>query len=439
MSDNPTSIWNAMRGPALVGMGVIVFFVGVGIVWGGSAPIAGAAIAPGVVSPDGRRRTVQHLEGGIIHQLLVTSGDHVTQGQPLIVLEETQALADYNRIVVQRRTYAAMQARLEAEQARAEEITFPDWLMDDLRGPDGPVVAEIIGTQQTLFETRSAAQQSRADILRQRIAQLEEEIIGFESQIDSQNRQIGLIESEVEDVQELVDRGLERRARLLALQRQQADIEGAVGANEASIAQARQSIGETNLQILNLNTDRQDEIANELNQVRFERAGVEQDLSRTQDVLSRTSILAPISGIVVENRFTTVGGVIRPGEPILDIVPQEEELLIDARVSPNDIDSIQIGMTAQVILSAYSQRRLPRIDGQVKSISADRLVDEVTGQPYFLARVEVNPQELLDLEDRITLTAGMPAEVYILTGERTALEYLMEPVIQSFRRAFRET
>lgn len=436
MSDTRPGIWSAMRGPALVGLGVIVFFVGVGVLWGGSAPIAGAAIAPGVVSPDGRRRTVQHLEGGIIHQILVTSGDHVTEGQPLIVLEETQALADYRRIVVQRRTYAAMQARLEAEQAGAEEITFPDWLTANANDPE---VAEIIGTQQTLFETRSAAQQSRADILRQRIAQLDEEIIGLESQINSQRRQITLIASEIEDVQELLNRGLERRTRLLSLQRQQADIEGAVGANEAAIAEARQSIGETDLQILNLNTDRQDEIANELNQVRFERAGIEQDLSRTQDVLTRTSITAPISGIVVENRFSTVGGVIRPGEPILDIVPQEEELLIDARVSPNDIDSIQIGMSAQIILSAYSQRRLPRIDGRVKSISADRLVDETTGQAYFLARVEVNPQELLALEDRITLTAGMPAEVYILTGERTALEYLMEPVIQSFRRAFRET
>jgi HlyD family secretion protein/epimerase transport system membrane fusion protein len=419
----------------LAGVAVIAFFVGVGVLWGGSAPIAGAAIAPGVVSPDGRRRTVQHLEGGIIHQILVSAGDRVSVGQPLIVLEETQALADYRRILVQRRTYAAMQARLEAEQASAPEVTFPDWLAAD----SGEVeVAEILDTQRTLFATRRAAQESRASIMRQRIAQLEEQIGGLEAQIDSENRQLALIASEVRDVQELVDRGLERRSRLLSLQRQQADIEGRIGANQAAIAQARQTIGETELQILNLEADRQDEIANELNQVRFERAGIEQDLSRTQDILARTSITAPINGIVVENRFTTVGGVIRPGEPIMDIVPQEEELLIDARVSPNDIDSIQIGMTAQVILSAYSQRRLPRIDGTVRSISADRLVDEVTGQPYFLARVEVNPEELAELEGQISLTAGMPAEVYILTGERTALEYLMEPVIQSFRRAFRE-
>jgi len=435
MSGAPESIWKTMRGSLIAGAAVIVFFVGVGLLWGGTAPIAGAAIAQGVVSPDGRRRTVQHLEGGIIHQILVTEGDQVSVGEPLIILEETQALAEYSRIKSQQLTFAAMQARLEAEQDLEDEIAFPSWLLDEAGDME---VAEIIETQSTLFATRAAAQESRELILRQRIAQLDEEITGLEAQIDSQNRQLELIASEVADVQELVDRGLERRPRLLGLQRQAADIEGTLGENQAGIARAQQSIGETELQILNLETDRQDEIANSLNQVRFERAGIEQELLRTQDVLARTSITAPISGIIVQSRASTVGGVVRPGEPILDIVPQEEELLIDARISPIDIDAIQIGMSAEIILSAYSQRRLPRIGGTVRSISADRLIDEITGQAYFLARVEVNPQELAALEGEVTLTAGMPAEVYILTGERTALEYLLEPVNQSFRRAFRE-
>jgi len=435
MSGAPESLWKTMRGTLIAGAVVITFFVGVGLLWGGTAPIAGAAIAQGVVSPDGRRRTVQHLEGGIIHQILVTEGDQVSVGEPLIILEETQALAEYSRIKSQQLTFAAMQVRLEAEQDLEDEIAFPSWLLDEA-GDRG--VAEIIETQSTLFATRAAAQESRELILRQRIAQLDEEITGLEAQIDSQNRQLELIASEVADVQELVDRGLERRPRLLALQRQAADIEGTLGENQAGIARAQQSIGETELQILNLETDRQDEIANSLNQVRFERAGIEQELLRTQDVLARTSITAPISGIIVQSRASTVGGVVRSGEPILDIVPQEEELLIDARISPLDIDAIQIGMSAEIILSAYSQRRLPRIGGTVRSISADRLIDEITGQAYFLARVEVNPQELAALEGEVTLTAGMPAEVYILTGERTALEYLIEPVIQSFRRAFRE-
>jgi len=271
------------------------------------------------------------------------------------------------------------------------------------------------------------------------VAQLDEEITGLNAQVESQERQLILIDDELQDVQELVDRGLERRARLLGLQRQRAEIEGRLGVNRADIARARQSIGETELQILNVDADHQAAIANELNQVRFERAAIEQDLLRTQDILARTSIVAPLSGIVVELRFTTVGGVVRPGEPILDIVPQEEELLIDARISPIDIEVVYPGMEARVVLTAYSQRRLPWIMGVVRSISADRLVDEVSGQPYFLARIEVSPDDLRELEGRVTLTSGMPAEVYVLTGERTALEYLFEPVVQSFRRAFRES
>ncbi len=428
-------IWPALRAPVLVGAAVVAFFVTFGLLWGGLAPISGATIAKGVVSPDGRRRTVQHLEGGIIRQILVSAGDEVRRGEPLIILEETLALAAHERNLAQQRTYAAMEARLEAEQHSGEAIEFPDWLLEQSHKGN---VAEILETQQTLFETRRSAQQTRASILRQRIAQLDEEILGMDAQTISSERQLELIASEVVDVQELVDRGLERRSRLLALQRQEANIRGDLGANLAAIARAHQAVGEAELQIVNLEADRLDAIANELNQVRFEQASIEQEVMRTRDILTRTSILAPIDGIVVQARFSTVGGVIRPGEPILDIVPQEEELLIDAQVSPIDIDAVRVGMTAQVILSAYSRRRLPRIEGVVRSISADRLVDETTGQAYFLARVAVDQAQLAALAGEVTLTAGMPAEVYILTGERTAIEYLLEPLIKSFRRAFRE-
>ncbi len=428
-------VWTSLRPAVLVGAAIIAFFVIVGLGWGGMAPISGAAIANGVVSPDGRRRTVQHLEGGIIRQILVTAGTEVQAGDPLIVLEETQALAAHERILSQHRTYAAMEARLEAEQHSDPTVDFPEWLSGETINAS---TAEIVETQQTLFETRALAQRTRASILQQRIAQLNEEIIGMDAQTVSQERQLELIASELEDVQELVDRGLERRARLLALQRQEADIGGDLGANLAAISRARQAVGEAELQIINLEADRLDEIANELNQVRFEQASIEQELLRTRDILARTSITAPISGIVVQSRFFTTGGVIRPGEAILDIVPQEEELLIDAQVSPIDIDAVEVGMTAQVILSAYSQRRLPRIEGRVRSISADRLVDEATGTAYFLARIEVDPAQLADLGGEVTLSPGMPAEVFIVTGERTAIEYLLEPFIQSFRRAFRE-
>ena len=431
----PPKVWSALRPVVLVGAAIVFVFVTVGLGWGGLAPIAGAAIANGVVSPDGRRRTVQHLEGGIIRQILVTAGAHVEAGDPLIVLEETQALAAHERILSQQRTYGAMEARLEAEQRLDEELVFPDWLASQ---NSNPAATEIIETQRTLFSARRRAQETRASILQQRVAQLDEEITGMEAQSVSQRRQLELIASELEDVQQLYDQGNALRTRLLSLQRQEADISGNLGANLAAISRSRQAIGEAELQIINLEADRLDEIANELNQVRFEQASIEQELMRTQDILSRTSITAPISGIVVQSRFFTIGGVIRPGEPVLDIVPQEEELLIDAQVSPIDIDNVEVGMKAQVILSAYSQRRLPRIEGRVRSISADTLMNEATGMTYFLARVEVDPAQLEGLEGGVILSPGMPAEVFILTGERTAIEYLLEPFIQSFRRAFRE-
>ncbi len=421
--------------PALIGGTLIGVFLVLGTIWASMAPLSGAAIAAGVVSPDGQRRTVQHLEGGIIRQLLASNGEVVAEGQPLVVLEETQALAEHERIVARRRTFGAMVARLVAEQRGDETVEFPDWLIG---AESDPAVAEILETQLTLFQTRKQSNDTRAQILRQRIGQLDQEISGLDAQTVSQQRQLELIASEVSDVQQLVDQGLERRSRLLALQRQEADIGGNLGANLAAISRAQQVIGETELQILNLEAERLDGVAQELNQVRFEMAAVEQDLRRTQDVLSRTTITAPISGTVVESRFHSAGGVIRPGEPILDIVPDEEELLIDARVSPNDIDNIEVGMVAQVVLSAYSQRRLPRIEGRLRGISADRLVDPTTGQAYFLARVEVDPAQLSRLPGNVRLSPGMPAEVFIVTGERTALEYILEPFLGSFRRAFRE-
>ena len=432
---DPQSIGRAVRTPVIVGGIILLIFVLLGGVWGGSARLSGAAIATGVVSPDGLRRTVQHLEGGIIQRILVSPGDVVQEGDHLIVLEETQALAEYRRIVAQQMTYAAMESRLMAEQAGDDRIGFPEWLLEQQESSD---VREVLETQMNLFETRRAANETRASILRQRIAQLNEEAVGLEAQAESQRTQLELIASELDDVRQLVDRGNATRTRLLALQRQEADIRGDLGSNLASIARAQQTVGETELQIINLEADRQDAIANELNQVRFEQASIEQDLRRTEDVLSRTTIVAPIAGTVVQARFTTTGGVIRPGEPILDIVPQEEDLLIDAQVSPIDIDAVEEGMLAQVVLSAYSQRNLPRIEGRVRSISADRLIDEATGLPYFLARVEVDPSQFEGLETEIVLSPGMPAEVFILTGERTAFEYIMDPWLQSFRRAFRE-
>ena len=432
-----TPLMPTLRGPIRGGILVIgLFFGGLGW-WAATAPLAGAAIAPGVVSPDGSRRTVQHLEGGIIGEILVEDGSVVRSGDPLIVLEDVQARAGVD--VVQARFYslAATQARLLAEQAGAPGVRFPDWLIEATA--EHSTALEAMVAQRALFATRAQALADRKDILRQRTRQLREEIAGLEAQIRADGRRIDLIDQEIAGVEQLYRKGLERKSRLLALQRARADIEGDRAERRARIARAEQAIGETELQIMAQDTARLETISEEASRVQAELAEVEQRLAASRDVLERTVVTAPIDGTVVALRFRTPGGVIRPGEPVLDIVPQHEDLLVDARLSPMDIDSVRAGLRARIVLPAFQQRHMPRIEGEVRQVSADALVDPQTGQRFFEIRVEVDRAGLAALEPEIRLTPGMPAEVYIATGERTVLDYLLSPFYDTLRRAFRET
>ncbi len=419
--------------------GCVVIGLGLGGfgVWAAAAPLAGAAIAPGVISPDGSRRTVQHLEGGIVRRILVEEGSVVQKGDPLVVLEDVQARAGYDVLNARFHTLAAAQSRLLAEQAGAKDIRFPDWLID-ATGEDATALEAMVAQRQ-LFRTRAKGLADRRAILARRIAQLREEIAGLEAQIAADGQQSGLIAEEVEGLDQLYRKGLATKTRLLALRRAQSEIEGDRAERRARIARARQAIGETELQIVAQGTALLDEANEELSRVQAELAEVEQRLTASRDVLERTVVRAPSAGTVVQLRVHTPGGVIRPGEPLLDIVPDDEELLVDARLSPMDIDVVAAGLSAQVILPAFKLRHLPRIEGRVRTISADAIVDPHTGERYFEARIEVDPEQLAALEPKVELTSGMPAEVYIMTGERTMLDYLLQPVFDSLRRAFRKS
>lgn len=430
-------LMHELRRPVRAGVLLIaLFFGGIGG-WAASAPLAGAAIAPGVISPDGSRRTVQHLEGGIIREILVRDGSLVRAGDPLIVLEDVQARASVDVLRARFHTLGATQARLMAEQAGANSVNFPAWLIEAT--DDDPTALEAMVAQRALFETRAKALQDRKDILSRRIEQLREEIAGLEAQIVADSRQIVLIEEEIRGVEELYRKGLERKSRLLALQRARAEIEGDRAERRARIARARQAIGETELQIIAQDTAQLQAVSEEASQVQVELAEVEQRLAASRDVLERTLITAPVDGTVVGLRFRTAGGVVRPGEPVLEIVPEHEELLIDARVSPLDIDVVRPGLPARVVLPAFQQRYLPQIEGRVRQVSADAMVDAQTGERFFQARVEIDRDQIAALGPELELTPGMPAEVYITTGERTALDYLLRPFYDSLRRAWRET
>lgn len=431
------SLMHELRRPVRAGVLVVVlFFGGIGW-WAASAPLAGAAIAPGVISPDGSRRVVQHLEGGIIREILVSDGSRVRAGDPLIVLEDVQARAGFDALEARFHTLAATQARLLAEQSAAASVSFPAWLIEATS--NDPTALEAMVAQRALFDTRAKALEDRKDILRRRMEQLREEIAGLEAQIVADSRQIALIDEEIQDVEQLYRKGLERKSRLLALQRARTDIHGNRAERRARIARAQQAIGETELQIIAQDTAQLEAVNEEASQIQVELAEVEQRLAASRDVLQRTLISAPVDGTVVALRFRTPGGVVRPGEPVLEIVPDNEELLIDARLSPMDIDVVRAGLPARVVLPAFQQRHMPQIEGRVRQVSPDAIADAQTGQRFFAVRVEIDRDRLAALAPALELTPGMPAEVYITTGERTALDYLLGPLYDSLRRAWRET
>lgn len=423
-----------VSGPVLAGVLILLIAFGGFGTWSAFAHLSSAAIAPGVVAVEGSRKTVQHLEGGIIREILVEEGSRVEAGQVLLWLDPTRPKAMHDLLTGRYLAGVALAARLVAERDGLDAIPFPE---EVVMSADDPEVAEIIRGQNRLFEARTTSREGRVAILDQRIAQFSEEITGLRAQKKAKEEQVALIEEELWGVRQLYEKGLEKKPRLLALERRAAELQGGIGEHVAMISRAKQSIGEAKLRILDLENEFQSEVATQLREVQEQVAELRDRLQAQTDVLERVEIRAPQAGTVVALRFHTPEGVIPPGAPILDIVPSEDKLVIDAQVRPDDIDVVHAGLSAQVRLSAYKRRTTPTVNGEVVHVSADRLVDERTGVPYYFARIEVHPEELEGLED-VELYPGMPAEVMIETGTRPAYEYLISPITNSLHRAFRE-
>lgn len=424
-----------IRGPARLGIALVAAFILLFGVWGGLAPIAGGAVAPGTISPESNRKTVQHLEGGIIGKLLVRDGDVVTAGQPVVMLDDVQPRAIFESLRGQYRTLLATRTRLLAEQGNLAALNWPRELLDS--GNDGEV-RSAMDTQLQMFETRRVTHEARKHALRQKIEQLRAQIRGMEAQANSSSMQMALLNNEIRGKEQLLEKQLVSRPDVLRLYRLQAESSGKRGEAVAAIAAARQQIGETEVQLATLDAERAEDISTQLEDNRSRLADVQERLAASRDVLHRTVITAPVSGSVMNMQFKTEGGVVRAGEPIMDIVPANDTLLIDAHVSPTDIDVVHVGLSARVRLSAFSTKKVPTIDGEVVSVSADGLTDQATRQPYYLARVQVSREQIEQLPTKVDLVPGMPAEVLIVTGERTMIEYLFEPFIYVLWRSFRE-
>jgi HlyD family type I secretion membrane fusion protein len=434
-SPSPTVTDDPPVGRSLLA-GFVLTVVGFGgfCAWAALAPLSSAAMAPGTVTADTNRKTVQHLDGGVVGEILVRDGDHVEAGQVLMRLDDLETRSTVTLLEGQRRAYAAQEARLLAEQRRADQLVFPASLAN-LRGD--PDMAEILTGQERIFDSRRASLHGRITVTHQRIAQYEAQIGALEAQLASGRGQLELIREELVGVQELADKGLERKPRLLALKRQAVDLEGEQGEYANRIAQAREAIAESELEIIRMEADDQREVASDLRDVQMRMAEVKEKLSAAQVRQGRREVTAPEAGTVVHLRYFSTGAVVSPGGPILDLVPRDDRLVIEARVRPTDIDVVHVGLPARVIFNAFKMRTTPQLEGTVALVSADAMTDERTGVPYYTARIVVDAKELDKLGKR-QLQPGMPAETMIVTGERTMLEYLLQPINDTFRTAFRE-
>jgi HlyD family type I secretion membrane fusion protein len=423
-------IWRPLR----FALFTILFGVGGVFGWGAFAMIDSAVVAPGTLMVEGNRRNVQHLEGGIVGEVLVRDGVIVAAGQPLIRLDDTRVRAGLNVVLDETDRLRARIAVLTAEREEAPTPAFPPELVARRTEPK---VAEIMAVQGDEFIARRAALQGQIEILTQRALQLQKQIDGLNVRIESNDRQLALVRQEILGVEGLVRMGLERLPRLLALQREEARLIGERGEAIENVARTQQAVGEAEMQRAQLLRARQEEIAKELRELQGRLLELREREISANDQLTRLTIDAPEAGMVMDLRYTTRGGVIAPGSQVASIVPQEERLVVEVQITPVDVDTVRIGMPASIRLSHAAARTTPILEGSVERIAPDRMTDQRTGMPYFVARVGFAPEELAKHE-ALRLQPGMHAEVLIRRGERSFASYLARPLADRFAKSIRE-
>jgi HlyD family secretion protein len=424
------------RWPVLFGLVVfLVFVVGFGV-WSVLAPLAEAAIAPGVIKVEGNRRTVQHLEGGIVREILVRDGDKVQAGQVLMRLDDIQSDSTTEAQRAQRWALMAQDARLVAELAGgtgAVPIEFPPELLNSSH----PRARDVVRGQREVYEARMASLNSQLQVLRARIEQQHATIRGAQGQMTATRNQLALIRQEEQMRRGLVAQGLARLPDLLALQRAMAGLEGTMQELNGQIDRANATIAETERQIRQVLDQRIQEVSTELREVRGKLAEVEERLRAATDVQTRRDIVAPESGTVVNLRLFTIGAVVRPGDALLDIVPDHDRLVAEVNIQPSDIDVVFPGLQSEIRLPAFKQRLVPFLHGKVTWVAADVTTNEQTRQQYYRAYILIDREQLERLPN-VFLTPGMPVEAHVQIGERSFFQYMTQPIRDSFARAFRE-
>ncbi|WDM90757.1 HlyD family type I secretion periplasmic adaptor subunit [Pseudomonas asiatica] len=426
--DMPTSD----RGIRRIGLTIVFVTFGIFGTWAAVAPLSNAVYGTGVVTVQSYRKTVQHLEGGIVKELYARDGDMVQKGDPLIVLDESQLSAEYestrNQLIVAR----YKEARLRAERDGLESI--PPVTME---GTDSDRAQEALAGEQQVFKARHDSLQGEISVNRERIQQMQQQIAGLNDMIRTKAGLNKSYSGEIKQLKELLAEGFVDNQRLLEQERKLDMLKTEVADHQSSITKTKLQIGETELQIVQLKKKFDADVAKELSDVQAQVFDLQEKEAALRDRLSRVVIRAPESGMVLDMKVHTIGGVVSAATPLLDIVPAQSELVVEAKVAPRDIDRLELGKTADVRFSAFNQATTPVIEGKLTRISADSLVDERSGDQYYLVRVKVTEDGMKKLADR-KLQPGMPAEVLINAGDRTMLQYLLKPARNMFAESLIE-
>ena len=434
MQNDATASRSSIRRHLFAGVAVVALLAGGVGGWASTTEFAGAVIASGSVVVDSNIKKVQHLTGGIVGELRVHDGDRVRAGDVVMRLDDTVTRANLAIVKKGLDELVGRKARLESERDGRQTIKFPDEMLARNSDPD---VAHVMESESKLFDLRRSARQGQKAQYRERIDQLKEETRGLVSQQGAKDQELGLIGRELAGVKELWAKNLIQLTRLTALEREQARLQGERGQLVASAAQIKGKIAETELQIIQVDQDLSSDVAKEMREIEAKIGEFVERKVTAEDQLKRIEIRAPQDGTVFQLAVHTVGGVVAAGDAIMLIVPNADNLIVEAKVNPQDIDQLQLGQKAMLRFSAFNQRTTPEIAGAVARISADTTTEQRTGQSYYLVRVAMPPQEVARLGE-VKLLPGMPVEAFIQTGERTVLSYLMKPLHDQFMRSFKE-
>ncbi len=424
----------SIRREIIIGCVTIILFFGVFGLWATLAPLESAAIAPGTVVIAGKSKSIQHFEGGIVSSLNIKENSPVKKGQILLTLQETQSKASLQIIHYDLYEQIAIRTRLVAELNDKDHVIFPASIP---KNSNNKKIQSILDAQRSIFHSNQKTLHGMISIHKKRITEIDEQIEGLQDKLNATVKQLQLIATELKDVKILAEKRLIKKSRLLSLQREEARLEGTRGESKAAIDNNQRKIAEIELEIHSLKNKHRKELLAQLHESQQQLAELTEKESAQKDVLTRTTIRAPISGKVVGLKVHTVGGVVTPGEVLMDIVPTNAHMLVEAKISPLDIDIVIPGLTAKVRISVFSQRDVPLLIGKVAEVSADSFTDERTGEAYYLAQVDLPDDQIAKLPGG-SIYPGMPVEVMIITQKSTPWQYFIAPIHRSFNHAFRE-